>query len=412
MPADGVPQDGAITVTTKSPLKNSLLQLTAGQARRIWLRAQRLDSNAPFGSGPEATVTAVEHLGYLQIDPIHVIERSHHHILYTRIPTYRREHLHQAQSVDKTLFEYWTHALSYVPTKNLRFFVRHMRQDWQQRNIWFGRVSNDDLRRVLARIRRDGPLTVRDIKEELVEKDYAWDSRKPSKRVLELAFYKGLVTISRRVGMLKTYELTTRHFGFEHLPRAATQMETLNYVLDRALRSQGVVSIESICHQDAPRRLAMTRLVESRVRRKELIPVQVQGQGPSIHWMQPDTLVGSADRVQERVHIMSPFDPLIIQRKRLRLFFDYEYRFEAYVPKHKRVFGYFVCPVLLGDRIIAALDLKTDRLQRKLLVQRWIWIGPHRSRSNRERVETALHKFEQFQLRKSEPVAQSFSKPS
>ncbi len=64
---------------------------------------------------------------------------------------------------------------------------------------------------------------------------------------------------------------------------------------------------------------------------------------------------------QEQVHILSPFDPLIIQRKRLRLFFDYEYRFEAYVPKHKRVFGYFVCPVLIGDRIVAALDLKTDR---------------------------------------------------
>ena len=150
-------------------MKNPLSQLTAVQARRIWLRAQRLDSNAPFGSGPEATPAAVEHLGYLQIDPIHVIERSHHHILYTRIPAYRREHLHQAQSIDKTLFEYWTHALSYVPTKDLRFYVRHMRQNWQQRSVWFARVSNGDLRRVLSRIRRQGALTVRDIKEELVQ---------------------------------------------------------------------------------------------------------------------------------------------------------------------------------------------------------------------------------------------------
>lgn len=154
----------------------------------------------------------------------------------------------------------------------------------------------------------------------------------------------------------------------------------------------------------------MTRLVEARVREKELVPVQVQGAEQSAHWIRPDTLIAKAHPVQERVHILSPFDPLIIQRKRFRLFFDYEYRFEAYVPKHKRVFGYFVCPVLMGDRIVAALDLKTDRQQRKLLVQRWDWMGRHRSRLDQEQVETALHKFEQFQLRESQPIAQPFSK--
>src|ERR1044071_8675140 len=91
-------------------MKRSIPQavaLTKAQARRIWLRAQRLDTPEPFGTGPQATPTAVAHLGYLQIDTIYVIERSHHHILHTRIPSYRREHLHQAQSVDKSLFEYW-----------------------------------------------------------------------------------------------------------------------------------------------------------------------------------------------------------------------------------------------------------------------------------------------------------------
>ena len=75
------------------------------------------------------------------------------------------------------------------------------------------------------------------------------------------------------------------------------------------------------------------------------------------------------------MHILSPFDPLVIQRKRLQLFFDYEHRFEAYVPKEKRLFGYFALPVLVGDDIVAALDLKTDRAERKLLVQKWTWIG-------------------------------------
>ena len=385
-------------------MKNPLVQLTSAQARRIFLHAQRLDTTEPFGSGPKATPAAVAHLGYLQIDTIYVIERSHHHILYTRIPTYRREHLHQAQSIDKTVFEYWTHALSYVPTQSLRFYVRQMRQaseDWQRRNGWFGKVSNEDLRRVVSRIRRHGALTIRDIEDQPVEKDYAWASRKPSKRVLELAFYKGVVTISQRVGMLKTYELMTRHFGWDRLPRAASEGETLNYLLDRALQSQGIVSVESICYLDAPHKPAMRRLVESRVRRKELIPVQLEGAGQAQHWVRPDTLDAVSGPAQEQVHILSPFDPLIIQRKRLRFFFDYEYRFEAYVPKHKRVFGYFCCPVLIGDRIVAALDLKTDRSRQKLLVQSWNWIGRGASRAHQQQVEAALHKFEQFQLCRS-----------
>src|ERR1700729_1049705 len=107
------------------------LPLTKAAARRIWLRAQRLDARAPFGEGPLAVAAAVEHLGYVQIDTINVIERCHHHILWNRIPEYRRADLRQAQSADKSVFEYWTHALSYVPAKDIRFFlpdmIRHKR---------------------------------------------------------------------------------------------------------------------------------------------------------------------------------------------------------------------------------------------------------------------------------------------
>jgi uncharacterized protein len=389
--------DNILTFITVA--SNPIIQLTSSQARRIWLHAQRLDAVEPFGAGPKATLEAVGHLGYLQIDTIHVIERSHHHILHTRIPSYQRAHLHRAQSIDKTVFEYWTHALSYLPTECLPFYVRRMRQDWHRRVVWFDKVSTSDLRRVLSRIRRHGATSIRDIDDEVrAEKDYAWGSRKPSKRALEVAFYKGLVTISQRAGMLKTYELLTRHFGWDRLPRAAVESETLNYLLDRSLRSQGIVSVESICYQDAPRKLAMSRLVEARVRRKELMPVQVAGAGQSLHWIRPDVLDTVPDPAQEQTHILSPFDPLIIQRKRLRCFFDYEYRFEAYVPKHQRVFGYFVCPVLIGDRIVAALDLKTDRQRQELLVQRWNWVGRSASRAYRQRVEDALHRFEKFQL--------------
>jgi uncharacterized protein YcaQ len=376
-----------------------MLTISKSRAKRLWLRAQRLDEHAPFGDGPEATRAAVEHLGYVQIDTINVIERCHHQILYTRIPGYRRDDLRQAQTVDKTVFEYWTHALSYVPTRDMRFYLGAMKWYRQHRNPWFAKVKKEDLRRVLARIRKHGGLTIRDIDDDvLVEKVHPWASRKPSKRALQMAFYQGAVTISQRSGMLKTYELTSRHFGWERPPKAAPEREILDYLLDRALRSQGVVSVDSACYLDAPRKPAMRRLLEARTRRKELLRVELEGAGKLEHWARPEALDGARDPGEERVHILSPFDPLIHQRKRLHLVFGYEHRFEAYVPKDKRRFGYFAQPVLVGDEIVAAVDLKTDRERRKLLVQRWTWVS-RRSRSSRKRqIEEELHRFERFQL--------------
>ena len=373
--------------------------LTKSRVRRIWLRAQRLDEQAPFGGGPEATRAAVEHLGYVQIDTINVIERCHHHILYTRIPEYQRADLHQAQAVDKTVFEYWAHALSYLPTGDLRFFLGAMNRHRQDGHRWFRSVKDEDLRKILTRIRKSGALTIRDIDDDvLVEKGHLWASRKPSQRALQLAFYQGTVTVSQRAGMLKTYELMNRHFGWERSPRAASEKEFVNYLLDRALRTQGVVSLESACYLDAPRKPAMRRLIETRMRRNELVPVDIEGAGKLEHWTRPETLDAVVDPTEEMVHILSPFDPLVHQRKRLQLFFDYEHRFEAYVPKKKRKFGYFALPVLIGDEVVAAIDLKADRENGKLLMQQWTWIADRSRRQRRRQIEEALHRFERFQL--------------
>jgi uncharacterized protein YcaQ len=377
--------------------------LTKAQARRIWLRAQRLDTRAPFGDGPAATAAAVEHLGYVQIDTINVIERSHHHILWSRIPDYRRADLRQAQSVDKSVFEYWTHALSYVPTKDLRFFIPAMKRHKREGHKWLSSVKPADLRKVMRLIRQGGALTIRDIDDDvLVDKEHLWASRKPSKRALQLAFYTGELTISERNGMLKTYELTTRHFGWDKPPKGASAREAAAYLLDRSLRAQGVVSLDSICHLDAPSKAAVRRVIEARVRRGELQQVALEGAGKQEHWAEPATLENAGEAASELVHILSPFDPLIIQRKRTHLFFDYEHRFEAYVPREKRVFGYFALPVVAGEDIVAALDLKTNRKDRKLLLQKWSWVGNGTKKGVRKelkrRIEEELHRFERFQL--------------
>jgi uncharacterized protein YcaQ len=382
---------------------NESFSLTKAEARQIWLHAQRLDTQAPFGEGPPATAAAVEHLGYVQIDTINVIERCHHHILWNRIPGYRRADLRQAQSIDRSVFEYWTHALSYVPTKDLRFFIPAMKRHGREGHKWLSSVSPADMRKVLRLIRRDGALTIRDIDDDvLVDKEHLWASRKPSKRALQLAFYTGVLTISERNGMLKTYDLMARHFGWDRPPKPASAVEATAYLLDRALRAQGVVSLDSICHLDAPSKPSVRRLIEARVRRKEIVSVALEDAGKQEHWARPETLETAGEGASELVHILSPFDPLIIQRKRTHLFFNYEHRFEAYVPKEKRRFGYFALPVLVGDNIVAALDLKTDRKRQELLLQKWSWVGAGaRSGARKDfkrRIEQELHRFERFQL--------------
>ncbi|MBR0642467.1 winged helix-turn-helix domain-containing protein [Plastoroseomonas hellenica] len=373
--------------------------LTPAQARAIWLRAQRLDAEAPFGEGPEATRRAVAHLGYVQIDTINVIERSHHHILHSRIPGYSRTDLEWAQSTDKSVFEYWTHALSYVPTADYRFFIPAMERLRQAPNAWLAGVDPGDYAALLRRIRREGALSIRDIGDEvLVEKTHPWASRKPSKRVLRLGFFIGDLTISKRSGMLKSYELAGRHFGWLRRPRPATEAQIAAYLLDRAVRSQGIVSLDSICFGNLASKAAVSGLVETAVRRKRLLPVRLDGHAKIQHWAPPAALDTTAEAPpRPQVHILSPFDPLVIQRKRLNLFFGYEHRFEAYVPAAKRVLGYFALPVLMGDEVVAAIDLKADRQARKLLVQKWTWIAKRRA-GLKPAIEEAMARFEQFQL--------------
>ncbi len=340
-------------------------------------------------------------LGYVQIDTINVIERCHHHILWTRIPAYRRADLQQAQSVDKSVFEYWTHALSYIPTTDMRFFIGAMKRHRTEPRGSLASVTTAELRKVLRLAREKGGLSIRDIDDDvLVEKEHLWASRKPSKRALQMAFYNGVLTISERSGMLKTYALMDQHFGWEKPPRPASAKERADYLLDRALRSQSVVSLDSICHLNASAKPAIRQVIEARARRKMLIPVTIEGAEKQAHWVPPEALAGVSNKTPASalVHILSPFDPLIIQRKRTHLFFDYEHRFEAYVPKERRVLGYFALPVLAGDTIVAAIDLKTDRRARRVVIQKWTWMADGPRAALKRRIEETLHRFESFQL--------------
>jgi uncharacterized protein len=380
--------------------------LTAARARALWLNAQRLDQDAPFGAGPEAVARAIAHLGYVQIDTINVIERCHHHILWSRIPDYRRADLTHAQSEAKSVFEYWTHALAYVPTADIRYFLPAMRAyRLSEQTRWFGTVTPADTRKVMRLLKTEGPQSIRDIDDDdLVEKTHPWASKKPSKKALQLAFYCGDVAIAAREGMIKRYDLMDRHFGWSTRPKAASVTEILTYKLDRALKAQALVSLDSICHLDAASKPAVHRLIEARVKALKLVPVEIAGGDGVLHWAAPETVEASLERPtgdeqsEPRVHLLSPFDPLIIQRKRLKRFFGYDHLFEAYVPKDKRRLGYFALPVLIGDRIAAAIDIKADRQAGRLLIQQWTWTAEAKRRDDKRLIEAAFDRFAAFQF--------------
>lgn len=379
-----------------------VVKISQQQAKDIWIRAQKLNEVSPFGKGAKAVAAAIQHLGYVQIDTINVIERCHHHILYNRIPDYKLKDLHQAQSKDKSVFEYWTHALAYLPTQDFRFFVAQMKHYDKSPGAWFSSVKVEDQKKV-RRLLKEGPISIRDIKDDiLVEKTHPWGSAKPSKKALQLGFYSGEFTISERDGMLKKYELTQRHFGWKKPPQSVSETEYMNYILDRSLRSQGLISIDSTSHlEKVPFKKRMQKLIDQRVKAKQLTEVQIEGTEKIQHWLEPKTLQQKI-KTSELTHILSPFDPLTIQRKRLKLFFDYEHIFEAYVPIEKRKYGYFGLPVLIGNNIVAVLDLKTDRQNQKLLIQKWTWLKKFKSKENKQSIEAAIEKFESFQLQSIE----------
>lgn len=368
-------------------------------ARRHWIRAQQLHTEAPLGDGLTATQAAIEHLGYLQIDTINVIERCHHHILYTRIPGYKRSDLATLQSSAKSIFEYWTHALAYVPSSDYRYFMGDMERVAKDPGPWLGRAKPAEVQKVLKRIELEGPLTLRDIDDDvLVEKDHEWASRKPSKRALSRAFHSGLLTINAREGMLKSYELTHRHFGWKKPPKPATEKQCASYVLDRALRAQGWVSLDSVCYLRPKQKPAVLEEIERRVKKKLLVALRIEGLSKPTHWIEPERLEQRDEPLAHPVALLSPFDPLMIQRKRVLSVFEYMHVFEAYLPKDRRKYGYFALPVLLDEKIVAAIDLKTDRIAKKLLIQQWTWIAKGKSREHKRRIEEQLDRFERFQL--------------
>jgi len=366
--------------------------LSLAQARRVALAAQG------FLDPPHATPTmrtlmrTVSRTGVLQIDSVNVLQRAHYMPLFSRMGPYDPELLNRAAGRSpRRLVEYWAHEAALMPVE-LWPFMQH-RMASAETNAWGGprsvyRRKPELVAWVLQEVRRLGPVTARDIEGDLPRSRDNWGwNWSETKQALEFLFYRGDVSVARRNSAFeRLYDVPERVLPRRVLEQPEpTDAEAQVELIRRAAISHGVGT--EACLRDyyrmrlGPARAAIATLVEA----GELVPVSVQG------WRRPAYLHRDA-RLPRSVRaraLLSPFDPLVWERRRAEELFGFRYRIEIYTPAHKRVHGYYVLPFLLGDRPVARVDLKADR-QAGVLQVKGAFAEPHAPEETAEELAAEL----------------------
>ena len=347
--------------------------LSKQQARRLALSAGS-GFHRPEGRGPAAVAALVDRLGFVQIDTISVVERAHHHILAARLPAYKTAWLDQAP-----VFEYWAHAAAYLPWRDFRHTLPRKERIRQHGHDWF-RIELPEAEQVLDRIRDEGPLMARDF--ESAGGKAGWWSWKPAKRALEYLFMSGQLMVTRQ-GFQKVFDLTERVLPEGVETRTPTAAEHAAWYVDRALDVWGLAARDEFAY----RRKEHIDELSAALRQKEeeggIVRVAVEGLEKTPYWVRTADLerVDALSGPDRAVRILSPFDPVVIHRKRLSRLFGFDFTLECYVPAHKRAFGYFALPLLWGDAFAGLLDAKADRTSGTLAVQKLRYDGPVRRKA-------------------------------
>lgn len=357
-------------------------QLTVLQARRIALAAQGFTRPRPGVDGvatPRHAGRVIERLGFFQIDSVNVLQRAHYMPLYSRLGPYDVEILHRAAGrAPRRLFEYWAHEAALVDVRLWQAF--RFRMATADTKAWGGprRIGRDRpefVDWVLQEVRDHGPLTAREIEHDVPRETGHWGwNWSEVKMALEYLFFKGDVTAARRNSAFeRVYDLPERVIPPAVLAVPPLEAAEAHRVLvNHAAMALGVGTAQ--CLRDyfrmAPGETAAA--IEDLLETDDLLPVTIAG------WKRPAYLHRDAvlpRKVSARA-LLSPFDPLVFERTRTERLFDFRYRIEIYVPAEKRVHGYYVLPFLLGDHLVARVDLKADRRAGALIVH-GAWAEPH-----------------------------------
>ncbi|WP_445355211.1 winged helix-turn-helix domain-containing protein [Microbulbifer sp. EKSA008] len=324
------------------------------------IRALVLQRQFIHSSWTEGLSGLLQHLGALQLDAIQRITRAHHHQLYNRLPRYRESHLAEAEE-RREIFEYWSHAAAYLPMAHYPYARVRMNRIRAGQRHWF--EKNAKLcRYVLDRVREEGALRASDF----VRTKSGWWEWSDEKKALEQLFHEGELMVSHREGFQKVFDLPERILPARISTNAASEIEYGSHLVRTFLGCQGIGRVEEIAYlrrDDKPLiQLAIKRMLAT---------------GELTQWGKELMLTEHLDwepvRPSRKVRLLSPFDPVILQRKRLRRLFDFEYQLECYVPAAKRRYGYFCLPILYGDQFVGQVDLKADRDAGVLRVEAQHW---------------------------------------
>ena len=331
--------------------------LSIQQARKLVLLSQRLPPAKQTGSAIAATLSAIEHLGYIQIDTISAIQRAHHHTLWNRNPRYQTAHLDQLIA-DKQVFEYWSHAAAYLPMRDYRYSLPRKRAIANgDQNHWYERDERL-MKSVLARIAAEGPLMARDFEHTGKKKTGEWKS-KPAKRALEYLFMQGELMAPCRVNFHKVYDLTERVLPGDTDTTLPGPQEYARFLITRYLQANGLGTPAEIAYLLKDTKPIVSAAIREMVSNGELL--QVSAGGNSYYALPASLELLSKPLARSKLKILSPFDNLLIQRKRMRKLFGFDYLIECYVPEAKRQYGYFSLPILWNGKLVARMDCKTER---------------------------------------------------
>jgi uncharacterized protein YcaQ len=334
-----------------------ILELTQKQAGKLALVSQGLHKSYAFGQGIKGVNDAVKHLSYIQIDSISVIQRAHHHCLWSRVKNYQPDFIEQLVA-QKQVFEYWSHAAAYLPMQDYRFSLPKKQAIAAGEKHWRDKNPIAE-KRVLQRIRQEGPLRAKDFEHDRTKNGTGWWDWKPDKVALEQLFIEGELMIVERRGFQKVYDLTERVIptGIDTTIPTANEFE--RHLISRYLRAHGFASAQQISYLRKGLKSHISRTCQEMLENNELQQVIV---GEQTYYGLPNTtdlLKQSVSRNQ--VNILSPFDNAVIQRKRLSEVFGFDYQIECYVPPTKRQYGYFSLPLLWGTEFVGRMDAKIDR---------------------------------------------------
>ncbi len=340
--------------------------LTASQARKIILHAAGLSQRAQFGKGREAVYKLIDHLGFVQIDANYVVERAHHHAIASRVPDYKTEWLQELEEEGR-IFEFLMADSGYMPMHDFRYSLS-VKAGFLASRKPLEPAEVSLMNKVLDRVGREGPLTVKDFDNDRLEPSSGWWDWRPSKIALERLYLDGRLMVTRKRDFQKVYDLPRNIVPDDIDVTQPSPVEYARHVIRRTLTALGIGYAKEIAWRA---RFVKDNLVkkelEKMVEEGALCRVAVEGLKSAPLYMLP-AYKHKKIRMTGDAFILSPFDVLNVFRHRLRDFFGFDYQIECFVPAPKRKYGYFSLPILVGDTFVARMDSKAERKQRVLTV--------------------------------------------